>query len=175
MADELTEVSQPPSSPVPDSRSDVDLMLQQPRGDGSDESNTSAEMEPSIQEIGINTNTILQEPEPQVDALETMDTTPINVEPVVQVVAVPMPAIQAAPPPPNPTVLASIPKARLPQDTTGLLEDRIKEDPRGDMDAWLALISEHRKRNKIDDARAVYERFFSCFNTVYCNGCHVAF
>ncbi|KAL2072103.1 hypothetical protein VTL71DRAFT_11446 [Oculimacula yallundae] len=57
----------------------------------------------------------------------------------------------------------SLPKARLPHDRIGILEDRIKEDPRGDMDAWLSLISEHRKRNKLDDARAVYERFFKVF------------
>jgi cleavage stimulation factor subunit 3 len=57
----------------------------------------------------------------------------------------------------------SLPKARLPNDTIGILEDRIKEDPRGDMDAWLALISEHRKRNKLEDARGVYERFFKIF------------
>ncbi len=57
----------------------------------------------------------------------------------------------------------SLPKARLPHDRIGLLEDRIKEDPRGDIDAWLSLISEHRKRNKLDDARAVYERFLKVF------------
>lgn len=56
-------------------------------------------------------------------------------------------------------------KARLPHDKVGILEDRIKEDPRGDMDAWLSLIAEHRKRNKLDDARAVYERFFKVFPT----------
>jgi cleavage stimulation factor subunit 3 len=58
---------------------------------------------------------------------------------------------------------ASVPKARLPHDKTGILEDRIKEDPRGDLDAWLSLIAEHRKRNKIDEARAVYDRFFKVF------------
>jgi cleavage stimulation factor subunit 3 len=57
----------------------------------------------------------------------------------------------------------NVPKARLPLDRVGILEDRIKEDPRGDIDAWLSLISEHRKRNKIEDARAVYERFFKVF------------
>jgi len=57
----------------------------------------------------------------------------------------------------------NVPKARLPHDRVGILEDRIKEDPRGDLDAWLSLISEHRKRNKLDDARAVYERFFKVF------------
>lgn len=58
---------------------------------------------------------------------------------------------------------AGAPKARLPHDKIGLLEDRVKEDERGDMDAWLKLISEHRKRGKLEDARKVYERFFSVF------------
>ena len=57
----------------------------------------------------------------------------------------------------------SLPKARLPHDTIGVLEDRIKEDPRGDMDAWLSLIREYRKRGKLDEARSVYERFFVVF------------
>ncbi|RAL59998.1 hypothetical protein DID88_000624 [Monilinia fructigena] len=57
----------------------------------------------------------------------------------------------------------SVPRARLPHDKIGMLEDRIKEDPRGDMEAWLSLIGEHRKRNKLDDARAVYERFLKVF------------
>ncbi|KAM0134993.1 hypothetical protein ACHAO1_005426 [Botrytis cinerea] len=57
----------------------------------------------------------------------------------------------------------SVPRARLPHDKIGMLEDRVKEDPRGDMEAWLSLIGEHRKRNKLDDARAVYERFLKVF------------
>jgi cleavage stimulation factor subunit 3 len=65
--------------------------------------------------------------------------------------------------PPASVQSASAPKARLPHDKTGILEDRIKEDPRGDLDAWQSLISEHRKRNKFDEARAVYERFFKVF------------
>lgn len=56
-----------------------------------------------------------------------------------------------------------VPKARLPHDRVGILEDRIAEDPRGDLEAWLSLISEHRNRNKLDDARAVYDRFFKVF------------
>ena len=58
---------------------------------------------------------------------------------------------------------ASLPRARLPHDRVGLLEDRIKEDPRGDIDAWTSLIAEHRRRGKLDDARKVYERFFVVF------------
>ena len=63
----------------------------------------------------------------------------------------------------NAAAAAALPKARLPHDTIGILEDRIKEDPRGDMDAWLSLIGEFRKRSKLDEARAVYERFFAVF------------
>ena len=58
---------------------------------------------------------------------------------------------------------ASLPKARLPHDKVGILEDRILEDPRGDIEAWLSLINEHRSRNKLDDARAAYRRFFQVF------------
>lgn len=55
------------------------------------------------------------------------------------------------------------PKLRLPHDRIGILEDRIKEDPRGDLDAWLNLIGEHRKRGKLEDARKAYERFLGVF------------
>ena len=58
---------------------------------------------------------------------------------------------------------ATLPKARLPHDRIGILEDRIKEDPRGDLDAWLSLIGEHRRRGKIEDARNAYERLFTVF------------
>ena len=54
-------------------------------------------------------------------------------------------------------------KPRLPNDTIGILEDRIKEDEKGDVDAWLGLINEHKKRGKLDDVRKVYERFFAVF------------
>ena len=59
-----------------------------------------------------------------------------------------------------PTAIA---RARLPHDRIGILEDRIKEDLRGDLDAWLSLISEHRKRGKVNDARNIYDRFFTVF------------
>ncbi|KAL2831054.1 hypothetical protein BDW59DRAFT_140304 [Aspergillus cavernicola] len=54
-------------------------------------------------------------------------------------------------------------KGRLPHDRVGILEDRIQEDPRGDIPAWLELINEHRGRNRIDSARDVYERFLNVF------------
>lgn len=52
---------------------------------------------------------------------------------------------------------------RPPVDKITQLEDRIRDDPRGAMDAWLALIAEHRAKNDIGQARQVYERFFAAF------------
>lgn len=78
----------------------------------------------------------------------------------------PVPSIPEAGPPmkqQSALVNSSLPKARLPHDTVGILEDRIKEDPRGDLDAWLDLVNEHKKRAKLDDARTVYERFLTTF------------
>ena len=74
----------------------------------------------------------------------------------------------AAPVTPVPTSTA-LPKARLPQDRVGILEDRIAEDARGDIEAWLSLIEEHRRRHKHDEARAVFERFLKIFPTAVSN------
>ncbi|KAH6637427.1 hypothetical protein C7974DRAFT_141142 [Boeremia exigua] len=60
---------------------------------------------------------------------------------------------------------AALPKARLPQDRIGILNDRIQEDPRGDIEAWLSLIDEQRKRHKYDEARDVFNRFLAQFPT----------
>ncbi|TIA24725.1 Suf-domain-containing protein [Aureobasidium pullulans] len=60
---------------------------------------------------------------------------------------------------------AALSKPRLPQDRVGQLEDRIADDPKGDVDAWLDLIALHRSKNKLNDARNVYDRFFEVFPT----------
>ncbi|KAG0137665.1 hypothetical protein HOY82DRAFT_535356 [Tuber indicum] len=52
---------------------------------------------------------------------------------------------------------------RLPWDIAGQLEDSIAEDPKADIDVWLALIEEQMKKGKMDDFRAVYEKFFLVF------------
>ncbi|KAI2616818.1 hypothetical protein GGR54DRAFT_223338 [Hypoxylon sp. NC1633] len=54
-------------------------------------------------------------------------------------------------------------RSRLPNDVIGILEDRISEDPRGDLEAWMSLIDEQKERHNFDDARAVYERFLKVF------------
>lgn len=58
---------------------------------------------------------------------------------------------------------AAASRGRLPHDHVGILEDRVKEDPRGDIPAWLELIHEHTSRNKFDNARDVFERFLKVF------------
>lgn len=68
----------------------------------------------------------------------------------------------------SPSPSSAAPKARLPHDKIGLLEDRIKEDERGDLDAWLTLIEEYKRRGKLDEARKVYERFFGIFPSAVC-------
>lgn len=79
----------------------------------------------------------------------------LNIDPARQATA------SVTPAPPS----ASLPKARLPQDRIGILNDRIQEDPRGDIEAWLSLIEEQRKRHKYDEAREVFNRFLEQFPT----------
>lgn len=52
---------------------------------------------------------------------------------------------------------------KVAQDKIAVLEDRVREDPRGAMDAWLALMREYRDRSKINDARKTYDRFLAVF------------
>jgi cleavage stimulation factor subunit 3 len=60
---------------------------------------------------------------------------------------------------------ASDSRARNPDDVVGILEDRIQEDPRGDVEAWLALLHEHQSHDRFDHVRNVYTRFFQYFPT----------
>lgn len=64
---------------------------------------------------------------------------------------------------PTPVPDSPFSKGRLSHDRVGILQDRIDEDPRGDLSAWLELIAEHRARNRLDSAREVYERFLKEF------------
>ncbi|KAL2143469.1 hypothetical protein VTI28DRAFT_10390 [Corynascus sepedonium] len=43
------------------------------------------------------------------------------------------------------------------------LEERVRDDPRGAMDAWLALIAEYRSKNDIEKSRQIYDRFLAVF------------
>jgi len=64
---------------------------------------------------------------------------------------------------PTSTFQTALPKARLPQDVVGQFEDRISDDPKGDVDAWLGLIAFYKSKNKYDEVRKVYARFFEVF------------
>lgn len=48
-------------------------------------------------------------------------------------------------------------------DRTTQLEDRVRDDSRGAMDAWLALIAEYRSKNDIEQSRQIYDRFLGVF------------
>jgi len=78
--------------------------------------------------------------------------------------------VQASPPRSNVngSFAPAVPKARLAHDVVGILEDRIKEDPRGDIVAWLELINELKSRNKQDDVRQTYDRFLEQFPLSVC-------
>lgn len=61
------------------------------------------------------------------------------------------------------STMTAAPAARLPSDRVGILEDRIREDPRGDTDAWLALIDEFKRRGKLSEVRKTYDEFLALF------------
>lgn len=83
------------------------------------------------------------------------------------------PSVQpsAAPTPmPKPTDGSNTTMAaqRLPHDKVGQLEDRIKDDPRADVDAWMTLIAHYKEKDQPDNARKVYDRFLAVFPTAVC-------
>lgn len=94
----------------------------------------------------------------------------IAVSPVASAVPTPQPesnGVAAAPTPvpqANGSSLAA-PPARLPHDKVGQLEDRVKDDPKGDTDAWVSLIKHYYDKGQYQGARDVYKRFFEVFPT----------
>jgi len=69
------------------------------------------------------------------------------------------------PPAMNTATLPTAASQRLPHDKVGQLEDRIKEDPKGDVEAWRSLIAHYREKGQLETARKVYTRFFEVFPT----------
>ncbi|KAJ4347650.1 mRNA 3'-end-processing protein rna14 [Ascochyta clinopodiicola] len=126
---------------------DVQLHSAQDQGASSVSASVAVnELAPSIASVPVNGTT------PVPDATKPADS--LTIDRARQATA----SVTPAPP-------ASLPKARLPQDRIGILNDRIQEDPRGDMEAWLNLIEEQRKRHKHDEAREVFNRFLDQFPT----------
>lgn len=86
----------------------------------------------------------------------------------------PQPTQQSIAPTPQPPAQQSslpsvqAPPARLPHDKVGQLEDRIKDDPKGDIDAWYELINHYTGKEQYDNVRNVYRRFSEVFRTAVC-------
>jgi cleavage stimulation factor subunit 3 len=57
---------------------------------------------------------------------------------------------------------------RLPHDIVGQLEDRIKDDPKADTDAWMSLIAHYKEKDQPENVRKVYERFLAVFPSAVC-------
>ena len=72
----------------------------------------------------------------------------------------------------NGSIAPDLSKSRLAHDVVGILEDRIKEDPRGDIAAYFELIEEFKSRNKQDDVRRIYEQYLSVFPLAVCVSPH---
>ena len=66
-------------------------------------------------------------------------------------------------------------KGRLAHDIIGILQDRIQEDPRGDVDAWLQLVEEFKSRNKDDDVRKTYDELLKLFPLYVCSFSNLSF
>ncbi|KAL1884169.1 hypothetical protein VTK73DRAFT_6838 [Phialemonium thermophilum] len=64
---------------------------------------------------------------------------------------------------PQIAVTATDLKPKPAHDTIATWEAQVREDPRGALDAWMGLINEYRARNRMEDARNIYERFLSVF------------
>jgi len=119
--------------------------------------NLASTQEPSITTDPVPENDVpVPSATPQIAGDANGVQSPVN----VQAASAPSDEVAAAPTMADSTSSA---QARLPHDRIGILEDRIRDDPRGDIDAWLMLIVEHKKRNKLDEARNVYDRFFAIF------------
>lgn len=57
----------------------------------------------------------------------------------------------------------NVPKSRLAHDVVGILQDRIKDDPRGDPSAYLELIDIYKSRNNQDEVRRLYDQYLATF------------
>ena len=85
-------------------------------------------------------------------------------------------SLTATPRPPTANGVASTPvngnaapttatNQRLPHDIVGRLEDRIKDDPKADIEAWWELIQHYRNKNQIDNCRRVFDRMLEVWPT----------
>ncbi|KAK3319909.1 hypothetical protein B0T19DRAFT_274538 [Cercophora scortea] len=72
-------------------------------------------------------------------------------------------AAPSAPAAPAAVAAAADPVHQTLPDRVAFLESRVRDDPRGAMDTWMALFEEHRLRSDVEAQRRVYDRFLAVF------------
>ena len=112
--------------------------------DDSDDEETATPSAPGLQVSGAVTTNRTLSPSPLQTSLQEEDVIASPAEPGNSNTGAIPPIASSVTVPAPPTSAITQPKARLPHDKIGILEDRIAEDPRGDIDAWLSLVSEYR-------------------------------
>lgn len=100
---------------------------------------------------------------PGADTLRATTATPTQPTQVAPAQATPPRSVDV-----NSPLTPVLPKTRLAHDVVGILQDRIKDDPRGDSDAYLELVQEYKSRNKQDDVRRVYDQYLTVFPLAVC-------
>lgn len=145
-------------------------------GDSDSDSDSEDDGEPVAASSGLaagpaSQSSVPRSPAPSSTAVPDFAGVPSNPHPPPQVTA----AVTA---PPNrlgngsvaaPSASADAPStghqaaAAAAPDRIAALESRVRDDPRGAMDAWLALIKEYRSRNDVEASRQVYDRFLQIF------------
>jgi len=87
----------------------------------------------------------------------------------ISVAAASKPSVNRSSVPSDSSVVLPAPTSqRLPHDKVGRLEDRIKEDPKADVDAWWELIHHYRDKDQLDNARRVFDRMLEVWPTSVC-------
>lgn len=135
---------------------------------------------PHVSEISVSSNNTLSAPTP---SFQTPDQGKRQLSTAASAVpsatGTPQPPVAAAAPAPPTQINGSVPQTpttqRLPHDKVGQLEDRIKEDPKADTEAWRELIKHYRDKGQLDNVRRIYDRFFQVFPSAVCNHPHSVF
>ncbi|TKA77653.1 hypothetical protein B0A55_04619 [Friedmanniomyces simplex] len=90
----------------------------------------------------------------------------VGTQGTVSVSATPKPSVNGTTAPSDSNAVPFTPTTqRLPHDKVGRLEDRIKEDPKADVEAWWELIQHYRDKDQRDNARRVFDRMLEFWPT----------
>lgn len=150
------------SAPVPKKRKTVGGFLVGD-SDSEDDSSGPASNGAPVARPAQAPHSLLHSPHPPSTLVHEAQEAVSNVSPASQANNAPVTSVEAFADLPGNAAQQSHDAAVLPTDVITTLEERIKQEPRADMDAWLDLMAELRRRNDIDVLRAVYERFLAIF------------